>query len=358
MAAIVGKWGELFFWPGSTVNLISNFTLNQTTDAAEYIFQAREPITITRVGYRQGTVTGTAPTYVVALQGVDGSGFPDGVTKVNVGDCSVSVTPVSGGNSTWVWKTLDNSYTCTRGEWLSLVISTTGTVDASNNSSFAITGVGGVQTGEPFSIQNDNAVRTKQGTTPLFGYASAGTAYGWPLQTSGSSAFNSASTPDEKAVLFNIPTTWWSTYKVYGVAMYGAFTAGTTCDFVLYDTDGTSVLQNFTADTDQDHNPTASRRRVFIFDETTLSTLNAGSSYRLSIKPSATSATIQTFTVGATADMDAYFGGATVAQGSTRTDAGGWTDSNVTRWGLNPLLSDITAPSANSNNGIFFAVKP
>lgn len=346
MTAIVGVPFELELYPGGVSPAATNFTLNQTTDQWEIIFQAVDAITITRLGFRQGTVTGTPPVYIISLQGVDASGNPDGTIKGGASPASVTFTPAGADNSTWLWKTLANAYTCARGEWLSIVITySSGSVDSSNNCSFTITSAVSRTPGQPYGIQNDNGVRARQAATCCFGYGSSGTAYGQPTESTINSGFSSGTTPDEKATLLNIPSAWWNTYKIVGVVLYGTFAVSASYTVNLYDTDGSTVLQNVTVDTDSDASAASSRQRTIYFDETTLSTLNAGSSYRLSVVPGATSLTIGGMTMHASADLDAWPGGSAVAQGSTRKSAGAWTDDNKTRYGINPILADITAPT-------------
>lgn len=348
MGAIIGLANELRFWPGGTTPSVGNFTLNQATDAWETIFQAVEDATITALGYRQGTLTGSAPVFKISLQGVDGSGNPDGTILGGGSPASKTFTPTSGNNNTWTWQTLDNSIAVTRGQLLSIVIARdSGTIDGSNNCSFASTAALGVTVGMPYNIQNDNGVRTRQVTSPIFGYKSSTRVYGQPCQTAQAVGYNSGSTPDERANLLNIPTTWWSTYKIIGVAWYGVLAAATTVDIVLYDSDGSTVLQSITLDSDYTQS-VSNRRFEMLFDESTLSTLNAGTNYYLAVKPAATSHTLAGVTVSATADLDAYVAGASVCQAASRTDAGAWTTDNTTRWAINPIVADITAPSGGS----------
>src|SRR5438105_4685448 len=86
----------------------TSFALDQTTDQIEYIFQAAEAITITRLGFRYGTRTGTPPTYQVSLQGVDGTGVPDGTVKGGGSPASATFTPPADAtwDATWRWVTL------------------------------------------------------------------------------------------------------------------------------------------------------------------------------------------------------------------------------------------------------------
>lgn len=344
MATIVGVPFELPFWPGGTSPAVTNFALNQTTDQLEWIIQAVDAITITRVGFRQGALTGIAPVYKVSIQGVDGNGNPDGTIKGGGSPASATFTPIVGDNGLWLWKTLANSYTCTRGEFISIVITySSGTIDASNTCSFTSTGNQGKVPGIPYAIQNDNGARTRNAGSAIIAYGSVGTVYGQPLKTALNSVFGVASTPDEFAVLFNIPTSWWSTYKVLGAVLYRQLTAAGTYNLTLYDTDGTTVLHTKSFDADQDRAVGATGTQVF-FSDAVLATLNAGSSYRLSFAPTVQNIVRIGLSVDTSADMDAYLGGSTVAQASTRTDAGAWTDDPLTRFGINPILADIAIP--------------
>jgi len=347
MTAIVGLSLELPFYPmGASAPGMVAFQLNQSTDAFEVIFQAQEDITCTRLGIYQGTITGTAPFYKLSLQGV-ANGIPDGTILGGGSPASVTFQPVGGDSNAWIWKTLDNSIALTRGTFYSLVLAhASGTIDGSNRVGFGSTSGHSATVGIPYSINNDNGVRGNNNTSPPFGYGSASVAYGFPTKTADQLSFSSASTPDERGNLITIPTTWWSSYKIIGAAIYGAHAAATTYDLVLYDTDGTTVLQTVNIDTDNDSSPASVRRRMILFDESTLSTLNAGSSYRLVFKPAGTSLTLCGFGVAVTADLDAYLGGAAICQGTTRTDGGSWTDNNIYRYGINPILADITAPSS------------
>ncbi len=350
MTALLGFPNELRLWPGGTAPGNTNFTLNAATDALEVVFTAADAVTITRLGFRQGALTGVAPVFRVSLQGVDASGNPDGSIK-NSGNAYFDYTPTVGNNTTFQWVTLGATYACARGEPLALVIArTSGTIDGSNNCSFTATSAVGA-VGTTYAIQNDAGSRTRQTVGANFGYGSASTAYGLPALTPASTAFNSGSTPDELALYLTVPTAFCSTYKIAGATLYAATTAGTTFTLSLYDTDGTTVLQSVTPDTDHDQAAATARGRHVLFDEASLSTLTAGSTYRLAVIPSASNVTLGSLVVAASADLDAYPFGQAWASGSSRTNAGAWTDSDVTRYGINPILADVTVPSGGSGGG-------
>lgn len=341
MSALLGNANELRLFPGAVGPYLSNFSLNQTTDALEFIFQTQEPIVITRLGIRQGIVTGTAPLYTIRLQGVDTTGIPNGTDKTGA---TATITPVAGGNNTWSWLTLGTSYTAAAGEWLAISLGTVGTVDASNFCSFTSqNGIYGT-TGQPYGIQNDNTVRTKV-ISPEFGYGSSTQSYGTPAISSFNTAYNSASTPNERALRFNIPTTFCSSYKIHGITFNGALEAAGAFDLKIYDTNGTTVLQQTSFISNQDSSASGFRLRYLYFTGTPVA-LNAGSTYRLSVVPTTGNITVSGFTVPVAADMDAFPYGAAFGTGSSRA-GGAWTDDVLTRYGINPLLSDITVAAAS-----------
>lgn len=341
------KDGELALGVGSGTPAFTTFTLNQTTDALETIFRAPEPDTITTVLLRQGTVTGTAPTYRVSLQGVDGSGNPDGTIKGS-GTCYVDVTPTAGNNSTMLRLTLGASYTWTRGEMVAIVAAyQSGTVDGSNNCSFTSTNNISHLPGCPYAIHNDAGSRTRQTSASAnIALASATKVYGMSAETINTAAFSSTSSPDERGIKFTLPAGCGDTFQVAGVRWTGAMAAAGAHDLVLYD--GTTVLQSISIDNDHDAAATSARMRMFFFDESTLSTLTFGTEYRLVLKPTTGSLTLYDFTVDASGDLEGWpFGSMVCFTG--RTDAGSWTDDATKRPTISGIiLADVTEPSGSS----------
>jgi hypothetical protein len=324
----------------------TTFTLDASTDAMEFIFQAPESIVITKLGFRYGARTGTPPTFKISLQGVDGSGNPDGTIKGGGSPASATFTPPASTawDGTWQWVTLANSYTCARGELLALVIKfDSGTIDGSNNSSFTeLVNAGSEAQGFPYAIQNNAGARTKRPLLPVYGYASSTTAYGNPCETAIAKAvFGSTDNPDEVGMTFNLPAGWGDTYKVVGVRFLISPNAGSTLDVTIYDTDGSTVLQRVAYDTD--HGTTSTAQYEILFDEATLSTLNFGSTYRVSVAPAGT-ITLYGLQVDAAADWDAWPGGQDFAY-STRVDAGAWTQDATKRLLLELILADVTEPA-------------
>lgn len=331
------------------------FALNGTTDQLEVIFQAPEAITITRLGYRVESVTGSIPAnaYKISLQGVGTTGNPDGTIKGGGTPASATITP-SGSNS-WVWVNLDNSYTCTRGEFLAWVIAyNTGTINGSNFAT--ITYIMVPTQYFPYAITNNAGSRSRATNMPVFGYGSVSKAYGHPSENTTTEVFDSTTNPDELAVKFTLPAAWGDTYQVVGVRAALGLTASGSVKMILYTgtdataanstgaTTETTVAQEVTID--QDYAPaTTSAIHEWYFDEATLTTLYYGGVYRIGFQPQgAQSVALNWLDVDAAGDWDAHPGGQNFSA-STRVNAGNWTDSAVRRFLVEIILADITEPS-------------
>lgn len=347
MADIVGQeLGQVDHWLNTSSGFVLH-SLDEATDQVEWIFQAREAATITRLGFRYGVRTGTPPVYKISLQGVDGSGRADGTIKGGGSPCSKTFTPPADAtwNSTWQWITADNSFAVARGDFLAIVIKNdSGTINGSNFSSFttalnAYKSDGGIPYAVTFNATG--SVTTRAVSLPIFGYGSAGTAYGFPFIASTSLSINSGSTPDEVALAFTLPSGMGSTFQVLGARIgFQNLGAATTYKLILYD--GTSVLQDVTVDSDITAAATRPHQVVY-FDEVTLSTLTVGSTYRLAIQPQAATATPVLYQdVTAAADFASLPFGASWYW-SQRTDAGAWSDTLTRRPMILPIVSAITA---------------
>lgn len=358
MAAGKGfRWG----WPGpgspgTGSASYTSATLDASTDAAEWLFDAQEAATITKLGFRLTSKTGTSPTFKISLQGRTSGGVPDGTIKGSGSPASATFTVTSITAGDWTWITLDNSYTCTRGEKLAIVIAyDSGTIDGSNNIAVTVAhDAFGVRYGFPIAIQNNAGSRTRVGSAaPLYGYASSSRTFGFPIKAFTETQYSSDSTPDEYALGFAIPSGFGATMQIGGVRITGRCSAASKSLLVtLYD--GTTSLQTVTFDTDDFIAAASGFRSIeFIFDETTLSTLTVGSMYRLAFAPQDTGhnfalCVIETSTAS---DLDAFPGGTDFVL-STRTNSGSWdADSTTKRPVAEFLIDDFTEPSGGGGGG-------
>lgn len=348
--AAVPKWYVPGLNPAFSGIAFTNFVVSTTTSACEWIFNTPEAITITRLGFRYGARALTPPAYIISLQGVDASGNPDGVIKGGGTPASHVFTPPAdtSWDGLWKWQTLDNPFTTTRGQFLAGSIAySSGTIDGTNNSSFTvISNMHAGTQGFPYAIQNASGTRTKLATgVPCFGYASAGTAYGWPHHTAYVTAITASTTPDELAMAFQLDGNYGATYQVVGVRLPVQCVAASSFAVNLYS--GTTILQTVTVDADYDPTPSGNNFFEVYFTDTTLATLNFGQLYRVGFQPVGTTGTwtLRGMTFAAAADMAAWPGGSQFYL-STRTDAGAWSDDTATRPFADLIVSDWTKPAA------------
>lgn len=344
MAAwLYGRVGELLS-TATVAPQVTNFALNQSTDAIEFIFQAPPGLAdyvVTRLGFRQGTIAGTAPTYRVSLQGVDSTtGYPDGTIKASAG-AYVDYTPSAPNNNTWQWVTLGSTYTASPGELLAMVLKyQSGTIDGSNNVTFTYSNnLGGFAF--PYGINTDAGTRSKNIAHPTFGWGTASLAHGFPASAWTTVSFNSGSSPSEYALRFKLPVPG-AQYTVRGVRVMATPAAGHTLRVTLYS--GTSVLQQVDVDGDNTSSAAASRYLDVFFDETTLTTLTGDTEYRIGFAPQdSTNWTLPYMDVAAAADLDAWPLG---RDWYTSTRAGGaWSDTTTRRLLACPVV-DTLNPAA------------
>jgi len=340
----------------------SNFSLNGSTDQLEWIFQGEAGVTVTKLGIRLGTITGTTPTYIISLQGVDGSGIPDGTIKGGGSPASATFSPSGLGwaAGSWNWITLDNSYAIPDADTnLAIVVAySSGTVDGSNFASFT-SHAGVPDLGKPYAITNDAGSRSKvTASLPVYGYASSSKAYGFPISANSSHAFNSGTgTADEYGVKFTLPADWCATYKVLGVRLLtgGLVAAGSTLMQLYGGTDTTAAhstgatseaTAHQSVTLDHDHMATTGATWMeALFDESTLATLYAGATYRIAFQPQNTNNfTVIYQSVATASDWAALNGGEDFGK-TQRLNAGTWIDTATDRIAMELILADITEPA-------------
>lgn len=339
--------GFAFFAPQAVD--FQNFTLDATTDAMEWVGQALEAATITQLGFRYGARTGTPPTFIISIQGVDTSGNPDGTILGGGSPASVTFTPPASTawDGTWQAVTLTNSIALTRGQWIAVVIKySSGTIDASNSSSFTShtrtvnQNVGRV----PYPIQNNAGVRARQAYAPNVALYSASKTFWQPI-TAVSSVNCRSDTGVEIATKFSLAAGSGDTYKISGVAFSGSLGAAGSLRIQLYDTDGSTVLQTITLDTDFQASNTAGYS-VVMFNEATLATLTFGSVYRIGFfQTAATVSTLVAVDANSAQDLQALPGAQGATYSSRSGGTGAWTDLATRQLLVDLIFDDWTEPA-------------
>ena len=340
----------LLEWPPHSVMAVAAsvpaFTaahpIDATTDECSWVFRAKKALTITTVLVRIASITGTPGTARIGIQSVSATtGAPTGTWLGGTATGYATVTSY-GTAATFLVCTLAESVTVARGQRFAVVIDpqATGTWDASNLITVTYSVSGGMMTRVPYAVLNGVKTATTLGCVAV---RTASETIGYAIETLPTFTPTTATTPDEIALKFAVASATCSTYQVVGARITANWTASRTFTLILYDSDGTTVLQNVDIDTDEAIAGQGSHD--FFFDEPTLVTLNPGTPYRLSILAAATSAGVfSTWTTPTSGDM----GGITpqTCQLSTRTDAGAWTDTATQAPCIQALISDMTVAAA------------
>jgi len=164
----------------------------------------------------------------------------------------------------------------------------------------------------PYVITNNAGTRTRQQGWPSVGWGSSTDVWGYPHHTATTDTVTSTSNPNERGMRFTLPSDVTGTYQVVGVKFSFGVNAASSLNIRLYDGGGaadTTVLQSITYDTDF-RIDTVRALSVVYFDETTLSTLTPGNTYRISFAPTAVvNLLMDRLIMDTNADLDAYPGG-------------------------------------------------
>jgi hypothetical protein len=326
------------------------------------VLRAREAATITHLGFRYEQKVGTPPTYRISMQGVSTSSFaPDGTVLGGGSPASATFTPPNDAswNATWQWIALSNSYALTRGQLFSIVIEhSSGTIDGSNFGQFNANIVNVENPQFPYAVGATAAGPATWSAAftgaPLIGYKSAGKVYGYPVEAIGAVNYSSDSTPDEYALAFTIPSGWANTFTVAGIrANIQTPVLGKTVKAILYS--GTTVLQEVTWDTDNVRSAGLGGGLLeLMFEDSSLTTLNTGTQYRLALQTQQTSTllNIATLNMDSAADREAWPTGANCYL-STRTDAGAWSDDTTKLPLIQVILGDLSGGGVASGERAF-----
>lgn len=147
----------------------------------------------------------------------------------------------------------------------------------------------------------------------------------------------SNTTPDEMGFIFT-PTV---TMGIGGISFWGQLSGD--CAFVLYDTDGSTVLATVTLDKEV---RTAGSIRQIAAIFPAVATVVGGSTYRAVLKPTTTSTiAMYDFTVSVAAHLDAHEGGQNY-HWTQRTDAGAWSQTTTRRPVMSLLIESVDVPAA------------
>lgn len=296
-----------------------NMLIDASGEKAAGIFRAPKTGTVSKIGFLTGIVT-TGATVDVRLETVDlANGDPSGTLFGT--DSNGSQVIANGDDNTWFTTTLTTGPSVTKGDLLAVVIANAGSGDMNirnctfdNPRNFPYTDL--------FTLS-----WSKDDDAPVFSleYSDGSYAYSlgvWPISATNSPFFNLSSTPDERGLIFQLPFPFRVTGMWINSDLDGAV------DIVLYDDDGTTVLESVSLDPDVRQIPDK-RTTLVWFDGT--QTLSANTNYRLVLKPTTTTnVALVDFEVDSVVVMESLEGGSNF-HFTERTDAGSWTDTVTKR---------------------------
>lgn len=324
-----------------TSGAYATLVLDADGEKAAFIFHVGKTGTLSKVGFRTGTVT-TGDDLKISFQNVDATnGDPDGTA-----DESRVVTVGDGDDDTWHKTGIMSSdgtdtgtkRSVTAGDLLAIVIEfdsfVAGNLQINTTNTQDIPYVGNIY---PAHDSGAGYVsQTNRGGVFALEYDDGSYAYlpVIPAKDMVRLIYTSATTPDEVGNRFIAPVKM----ETSGAWFMWGMGAGDTDEVILYDADDTA-LQTTTIDTD--NRTTASEIGGMVFWPAK-QTLNKDAVYRIVIKPlSANSNCLGSeVTVDTAAVLDQMGGGQNMHK-TERTNAGSWTDTTTQRMAIGPIISAI-----------------
>jgi hypothetical protein len=305
--------------------------LDAANEYCGMVLRAPKAGTIKKVLFLTGTVT-TGATLDVTIEGVsattggpDGTPLTDGTTTCVVADPDDDVQKTA---------TFATGPTVTEGQLIAVKIAnpaaSAGTLNINaNTSSLASVYL-------PYSFTALTAL-SKVRNAPLIGLEYSDGSYAFhpnvlPVLSFTSETFNSGTTPDEIGLKFSLPFP----YRVRGVWWIATQIGSSSVVVTLYDSDGSTVLESVTVDTEQVQTTSAGLKYLYF---TAKYDLDASTSYRATLtNSSGSNVTFGGFEISAAAQMDAFECGQNFHR-TERTDSGAWTDTTTKRPWMGLLVS-------------------
>lgn len=310
----------------------SPMVLDAAGEKVAVVMQAPKTGSIRKIHFRTGTVTSATDTDV-RIETVDATtGNPTGTlfgTTTNVTVASASITA-----NAWITTgALTADCAVTRGsDKIAIVIAPTGTP---NYQVSYLTG--NTNRNSPYNVHYTASWSKTTFSLPVIAleYSDGTLAIApgvYPWSAINTHSYGNGSTPDEVALKFSLA----APVRVTGV--WAIADLDGDADFVLYDSDGSTVLASTSTDKDI-RSGTSTKSGEWLFAAS--QQLSANTSYRLSLKPtSATTLTTYSFDVASAAILDQLAGGRNFHH-STRVDAGSWTDTTTRRPFMGLIIDGI-----------------
>jgi len=325
--------GELGVLPAGS---LTSLALDGSGDKIGTTFHVETADAITHVGYRQASSAGTPPTYKISLQSVS-SGDPSGTVLGGGSPASATFTPTSATDGEWVWIALDNSYTPSNiGELIAVVLEySTGTIDGSNNitATYATNNTSTSLIFPPAMI--NTAVWAKYAAgLPIFGYRTASSRYGRPIQNFSMEAV--ATSGHRLATGFTFSANGVTSFTLSGFWIVVDMPAAGTVTFGIWNTAGTALATGTL--TPSDVQSAVVDKFVYV-GMTSTPSLTPGTKYYIGAQADGNTFEIAHVTVQEASDFLAWTPHA-VVQGSW--DTASWTDTATICPVVFPVINSVT----------------
>lgn len=341
------RLGQSVLLNPSTTLSFSSHIVDASNEGVAFAFQAETTDAITHLGFRYGVRAATPPTYIIGLEGLSSStGLPDGTYKGGGTPASGTFTPPASTawDGTWQWVALDNSYTPTLGEFLcSTIRYSSGTIDASNYSSFTTQISNAPSSYFPYPIRNTAGTwATVAPSMPTFGVRTASGRYGYIIPNL--YATRTASTVGHRVALkMSLPAGFGDTFKVSGIRFAGSIAGAVGKNPLCKIWSASSALASATLDSDVIATSTAYRSMEIRFDTSVTLSFGADYYFGFEVADAVNGGVIlygiqHSDSADATKDGGDYFQLATY-NGST------WTTDATVRPLMELIVDDITEPS-------------
>lgn len=308
-------------------------TFDAAGDRLALITRIPKTGTLTAIEFRTGTVSTTGATFQIQVEGVDGTGLPDGVAKYTNANGTVVVATSDDG----VWKSVSlNSGTgvsVTKGDLVAIVLSvssgTPNTVIVQGGNVSSMTTLGTF----PYMAQDTAGSWAKFASSALacpFVLSYGGTYELTPgANPTHSQALSSIGNGAERGLRFNFPVP----VRAYGMrAFLGNIAAGADFRAVLYNDTPTLLTEvNSGADIDGDVAVSTTNDGWYEFIFPSAQSLSANTTYHATIyQKTANSVSLLENSFSSNAYMNAYHSGTAMYLSTRSGGTGAFTTTNTT----------------------------
>ena len=325
----------------------TNIAMNDSGDVAAAVFQAPLTGNIDQILFATGTVT-TSDTIAGTFVTVDSSGDP---TSTAFG--SAVKGTVSAAASTTIYPiTLATPAAVTQGNTLALKLSFDSYVAGNLNIQYMVgagQGSGGINFPYATSITSGGVYTKSAAGMPNFAIRYEGGTYhalhSIPALICTAPTVGSGSTPNHIGNLF----TPAFSMKVKG--FWAAVDIDNAADMILYDSDGSTVLETHTFTTGHRAGTSLAMHRHFFSSDRTLT---AGQTYRVVLKPTSASTVGYGLQTGNASYADALnmMSMGTTCYQTTCTSPGTWTNNTHIRVSIGLIVSQLS-DNVGSGGGFF-----